>query len=136
MYNLTVAEAHTFFVGAGVVVGDGIVAFSSGGGGSSNLRPWISRIGEDRRLIKEANKLKGSSLEDEANELIRRFLQGNPNPGRWTRRLRGFTDVYELRGYEGARVYFREYNGIIEILGKSTKHNQNRVIGILQELYG
>ena len=43
-------------------------------------------------------------------------------------------DVYELRGKNRARVYYREVDGKIEILAKSNKDNQNKVIGILQKM--
>ena len=43
--------------------------------------------------------------------------------------------VFELRGKNRARVYYREVDGKIEILGKSVKNNQQKVIDILKNMY-
>lgn len=102
-----------------------------GGGGAA--RRTVSRIGEDERLIKEAQRAGRShqrSLDHLANELRR----GNLNPGIGTKRV--FGDVYEARAQDGARVYFRQTRQELEILGKSSKANQGRVIGLLEDLYG
>jgi len=47
-----------------------------------------------------------------------------------------FKDVYELRGKNRARVYYRKVDGKIEILAKSAKFNQGKVIKILKRMYG
>lgn len=58
---------------------------------------------------------------------------GNRNPGIETENV--FKDVYELRGKNRARMYYREVDGKIEILGKLVKSNQQKVINILKKMY-
>ncbi len=94
-----------------------------------------SLIEADERLVKEADKLVGTSYQESVNRLIEQLVQGNLNPGIGTKRL--FVNILEARARDGARVYFRvAEDTAIEILGKSTKANQGRVIGILEEMYG
>jgi hypothetical protein len=58
---------------------------------------------------------------------------GNQNPGIGTENV--FKDVFELRGKNRARVYYRKVDAKIEILAKSVKSNQQKVINILKKLY-
>tara|TARA_B110000037_G_C16955896_1_gene438852 strand:- start:552 stop:737 length:186 start_codon:yes stop_codon:yes gene_type:complete len=59
------------------------------------------------------------------------------NPGAGTKSVKGLKGVYEARGKtEGARVYFRNTDDGIEILGYSNKENQTQVIEKLAETYG
>jgi len=44
--------------------------------------------------------------------------------------------LYEARSTKGARVYFRTTQAGIEVVAKSSKHNQPQVIAILRKLYG
>jgi len=121
MYNLTVATAHTYFVGDG----QWLVHNTCG------LRSLISR---DSRLVKEAEAA-ARSHQRSLDALTEQLGKGNLNPGIGSKRL--FGDVFEARARDGARVYFRQVSDdVIEILGKSSKANQQRVINILQELYG
>ena len=46
-----------------------------------------------------------------------------------------FPYVYELRGKNYARMYYRKVDRKIEILGKSLKSNQQKVINILKRIY-
>ena len=61
---------------------------------------------------------------------------GNKSPGTGTKTL--FKGVKEARTRNGARLYFREKNGKIEILANSNKStkDQNDVIRILRKKYG
>jgi hypothetical protein len=61
---------------------------------------------------------------------------GNESPGIGTKTL--FKGVEEARARSGARLYFREKNGKIEVLAKSNKSlkNQKDVISILRKKYG
>ena len=59
---------------------------------------------------------------------------GNDNPGIGNRQVKNLKNVSEARGRNEGRVYFREKDGKIEILAKSNKDNQNKVIGILQKM--
>ena len=67
------------------------------------------------------------------NNLVEQLSLGNRNPGIGTEPV--FKNVYELRGENRARVYYREVDGTIEILGKSIKDNQQKVIDILRDMY-
>jgi hypothetical protein len=58
---------------------------------------------------------------------------GNQNPGIGTENV--FKDVFELRGKNRARVCYRKVDAKIEILAKSVKSNQQKVINILKKLY-
>jgi len=40
------------------------------------------------------------------------------------------------RGREGARVFYREKDGVMEILAKADKSNEQQIIKILTQLYG
>jgi hypothetical protein len=77
---------------------------------------------------------KDQAAQKDVNHLIEQLSLGNDNPGIGTENV--FKDVYELRGKNRARVYYREVDGKIEILGKSVKHNQQKVINILKKMYG
>ena len=59
---------------------------------------------------------------------------GNDNPGIGNRRVKNLKNVSGACGRNEGRVYFREKDGKIEILAKSNKDNQNKVIGILQKM--
>lgn len=78
-------------------------------------------MGKDRRV------------QDEANNLINQLLEGNKNPGIGGKNL--FKDINYLRGRNGARVFYRTTSNGIEILGKASKVNEQKVINILKKLY-
>jgi len=94
----------------------------------------VYRIKENPALIREAQR---AGLDQDAqrslNNLVEQLSLGNRNPGIGTEHV--FKDVYELRGKNRARVYYREVDGKIEILGKSVKSNQQKVINILKRMY-
>ena len=121
MYNLTVDQAHTFFVGASQWL-------------VHNQNCLRSVIHNDKRLVKEADKI-GSAHQSSIDSLTDQLSKGNLNPGIGSKNL--FGNVFEARARDGARVYFRTLkDGTVEVLAKSTKENQQRVIDILTELYG
>ena len=72
-------------------------------------------------------------MKREIKSLINQAAKGNLNPGIGTEHV--FKDVYELRGDNGGRVYFRKRQGQIEILAKLAKSNQQKVINILKKIY-
>ena len=120
VYNLEVAGTHSYFVGP--------------------QRLWVhngcqvvSRIGEDSRLVREAQRA-GRSAQRSLDHLVSELAKGNMNPGTFTKRL--FGNVLYARARDGARVFFRVAGDQIEILAKAVKVNENRVIRILKELYG
>lgn len=92
----------------------------------------IYRIKESPSLIRGAEiSGRDHAAQKSMNHLIDQLSLGNSNPGIDTQHL--FKGVYELRGKNRARVYYRKINGKIEILRKSVKHNQKKVINIFKK---
>jgi len=86
-------------------------------------------------ILAESRKL-GQAQSQEINQLLKQFLDGNPNPGIGTRRLPG-TNIFYLRGKDGGRVFLRQVDiNKYEILAYSDKKNEQRVINLLLEYYG
>ena len=107
------------------LLGAGILFFTkvrSGMRGNPQLEREAERMGSNK------------AVQDEANELIRKYLEGNHNPGLGTKSL--FKDIMYLRGRQGARIFFRITGGVMEILGKASKANEQKVIKILTDLFG
>lgn len=95
----------------------------------------VYRIKENPALIREAERMgKDQAAQKDGNNLIEQLSLGNDNPGIGNRRVKNLKDVLEARGRNQGRVYFREKDGKIEILAKSNKDNQNKVIDILQKM--
>lgn len=67
------------------------------------------------------------------NALIEKLSLGNENSGIETQHL--FKNVYELKAKKLARVYYKKVDGKVEILVKSVKSNQKKVIKILRRMY-
>lgn len=70
-----------------------------------------------------------------ALSLLRELSKGNLNPGTWTKTLKG-SGVRYARGKNGIRVFFKETEDGIQIVGMSTKHTESRVIEAVQNTYG
>ena len=97
----------------------------------------VYRIKENPALVREAERMgKDLKAQKDVNNLIEQLSLGNDNPGIGNRRVKGLKNVSEARGRNEGRVYFREKDGKIEILGKSVKSNQPKVINILKKMYG
>jgi hypothetical protein len=95
----------------------------------------VSRIKENPALVREAKRMgKDRAAQKDVHHLIEQLAKGNKNPGIGNQRVKGLKNVSEARGRNEGRVYFREKDGKIEILAKSNKDNQNKVIGILQKM--
>jgi len=95
----------------------------------------VYRIKENPALVQEAERMgKDQAAQKDVNHLIEQLSLGNDNPGIGNRRVKGLKNVSEARARNEGRVYFREKDGKIEILAKSNKDNQNKVIGILQKM--
>ncbi len=82
-------------------------------------------IKESSKLIKEAEKA-GKSHQNGLDKLVKELLKGNTNPGIGTKPVG--MGISELRHSDGSRVYIRTRGDTIEILGKSNKGNQQKVI--------
>ena len=95
----------------------------------------VYRIKENPALAREAKRSgRDQDAQRSLNNLVEQLSLGNRNPGIGTENI--FKNVYELRGKNRARVYYRKVDGKIEILGKSVKSNQQKVINILKKMYG
>ncbi len=81
-----------------------------------------SLINQDKGLINAAEEMgKNQRVQQEANDLVQQFLNGNKNPGIGSKNL--FKDINYLRGRNGARIFYRIQNGVMEILAKADKGN-------------
>jgi hypothetical protein len=101
--------------------------------GTSKLRV-SSLIKNDSRLVNAAQQMgKNKKVQQEADELIQKFISGNTNPGLGTKKI--FGNISYLRGRGGERVFYRMRNGTMEILAKSSKANEQTVINVLKKLY-
>lgn len=124
MYNLEVAQDHTFTVGAGLWVVHNCAD-------SKGIR---SLIGTDNRLIKAAEKAgKDQSIQRDIDNMTQRLLQGG-DPGKEQGSLT--KGISYLRSQNGARIFYRVRGGTYEILGKSSKANESQVIQTVLELFG
>ncbi|MEU9001599.1 hypothetical protein [Streptomyces sp. NPDC048551] len=94
-----------------------------------------SALGKDTRLAKLAEKsTKNESVQKEMNSLINKLIEGNDDPGKGTKGLPG--GIRYLRGDAGARLFFRRVGDAYEIVGKSDKKLESKVIDELAALYG
>jgi putative component of toxin-antitoxin plasmid stabilization module len=95
----------------------------------------VDKIKESPGLTREAQKsMKNQQARRDINHLIEQLHLGNKNPGTHNKKVDGLKNVTEARGKKGGRVYFRERHGTIEILGKSNKTNQDKVVAMLQKM--
>nr|QYB18974.1 hypothetical protein [Climaconeis cf. scalaris]QYB19179.1 hypothetical protein [Climaconeis cf. scalaris] len=96
----------------------------------------INRIKENSLLTKEAKwSARNQDAQKSFDKLIKQLSLGNTHPGKGRKYL--FNGVLEARGSAGARIYYK-YNqreNTLEILAKSVKANQNKVVKTLRELY-
>ncbi len=94
-----------------------------------------SALGKESRLAELAAKsTKNEKVQREMNSLIKKLMDGNDNPGRGTKGLPG--GIRYLRGDAGARLFFRKVGDGWEIVGKSDKDQEDKVIAELMDLYG
>jgi hypothetical protein len=96
----------------------------------------VSRIKDSKRLVKEAEKsCKNDAVQRDLNHLEDELRNGNLSPGKGSLKVGGLQNVWEARGTQGGRLYYRiTPSGIIEILAKSGKSNQQDVINIMDNL--
>ncbi|HEY8981467.1 MAG TPA: hypothetical protein VIU15_18000, partial [Streptomyces sp.] len=96
-----------------------------------------SAIGKDKRLSDLAElSTKNQQVQAEMNDMFRKLMEGNLNPGKYTKGLPGAGGVQYARGQKGARLFFRQKGDTIEIVGKADKKYEDKVIDRLKELYG
>ncbi len=78
---------------------------------------------------------KNQKVQADLDSLFQQLSRGNMNPGLGSRALAG-TDVTYARGRNGGRLFFRNVDGGIQIVGESDKANESKVIARLNQLYG
>ncbi|MEU4328977.1 LamG-like jellyroll fold domain-containing protein [Nonomuraea dietziae] len=126
VYNLSVADIHTYHVAAGDV---SVLVHNTG-----PCFKIASAIHNDPFLVRAAEEA-GRSNQRGLDLLFVQLSRGNMNPGKGNGYLTG-TDVMYARHDDGARLFFRNVNGTITIVGKANKGNEKKVINRLQKLYG
>ena len=128
MWDLTVAQDHDFYV----LVGPTPILVHNSGICVTSL---IEKSGSPLlvRAAKEAGRNEG--VQREMDGLIAKLGQGNMNPGIANKFMTGLGINY-ARGRLGARVFFRNTQGGIEILAKASKDNETRVWNELRRIYG
>ncbi|MER6007438.1 polymorphic toxin-type HINT domain-containing protein [Nonomuraea angiospora] len=125
VYNLTVADLHTYYV----VAGNASVLVHN-----ANCYKMLSAIGSDPGLVRAAEAA-GRSHQRSLDKLTAELMKGNLNPGIGNGSLKG-TGIMYARARDGARVFFIQKGNTITIVGKANKGNEDSVIKRLQELYG
>ncbi|MEN4758931.1 RHS repeat-associated core domain-containing protein [Chryseobacterium sp. C39-AII1] len=96
-----------------------------------------SLVKTDSKILKFAKEtFQGNELlSKEATGLIEQAMGGNLKAGRGAKDIGN--GIFELRGHnQGARIYYRMNEGIMEILGYSNKGNQQKVIDVIKKKYG
>ncbi|MEW1689323.1 polymorphic toxin-type HINT domain-containing protein [Streptomyces sp. NPDC091263] len=124
-YNLTVDDLHTYYVLAGttpVLV--------------HNSTCLTSAIHDDPLLVKAAKKAgKNEDAQADLDAMQKRLGEGNMNPGLGNGSLPG-TGISYARSRNGARLFFRNTESGVQIVGKSSKANEDAVIARLKRIYG
>lgn len=96
--------------------------------------PVVSRIKESSKLVNGAEAA-GRSAQASLDRLVTQLSRGNLNPGLGSKSIGN--GISEARARDGARVYFRTLaDGTIEILGKSTKNDQAKIIKEVLNTFG
>ncbi len=105
-------------------------------GADGTERLISSRVKSESGLYRQSQRLSQQASED-ANSLLKQFLNGNSNPGIGNSTLPG-TNIFYLRaGPSGARVFLRKVGeNSYEILAYADKGNENAVIRLLYQIYG
>ena len=116
--------------------GERIISIAQAGLAATRGKSSITSIVKsDAKLLRLAQEtFKGNSmLTKEANGLIDQLSKGNMNPGIGTKNIGH--GIYEARGSNGARVYFRNNTNGVEIVGYSHKGNQTQVIDHILKVF-
>ncbi|MEU0587543.1 hypothetical protein [Streptomyces sp. NPDC006132] len=96
-----------------------------------------SAIGKDSVLTKLAQKTgKDQTAQKDLDHLFAELAKGNMTPGTFNKMLDGAEGVRYARGRNGGRLFFRVVEDGVEIVGKSNKQWEQRVIDRLKKLYG
>lgn len=85
-------------------------------------------------MLINAAQATGKSHQEGIDKLTAQLKNGNVNPGIGSKPIG--QGISEARARDGARVYFRANRNTIEILGKSNKANQAKVIQEVIKQFG
>ena len=86
-------------------------------------------------MIREAQRSgRNIKVQEDIDRLTAQLRNGNLNPGIGSKPIG--SGISEARGANGGRVYFRVIGETVEILGKSGKGNQSRVIREVMRIWG
>jgi len=121
---LSLFSVLSFILGAGLILAGGV-----------QNKVIRSRVSKDSLLLRVAQDVgRRQAISRDINHLIAELNKGNTTPGLGTKTVSN--GIYELRGRNGGRVYYREIEkGKYEILGYSDKPSQRGVINRLKDLY-
>ncbi len=98
------------------------------------LRSALNEYRVLERLAKEAGS--DQKVQRDLDHLTKELSKGNTEAGLGTKYLEGTENIRYMRGRNGGRLYFREIGGGYVVVAKSSKKNQDQVMGRLQEFYG
>lgn len=131
-----------------VLDGVSVAAAAKPGGGPTGLmskalpkvvavNALTSSIKNDKRLVKLAEKAgENKGAQEGIAAMTDQIKKGNLDPGIGTHDVSGTKAIQEARHRNGGRLYFRKTGDkSVEIVAKSDKANQDKVISVLQELY-
>ena len=106
------------------------------GGEANGAIKIVSSVKSDSKLLAYAVETFESStaLRNEANALLKQAAKGNFDAGIGRNIIT--KSITEMRGKNGARIYYRMENNVMEIVGYSKKPNQQKVIDRLIKIYG
>ena len=114
MFNLTVSEAHTYYVG-----NDGWLVHNVGAPRATDVNRLVNQVDGNPWLERAARSMSDKAQQDVDN-IIEQLRNGNANPGKGTKALdNGFL---ESRGQNGGRVIVKQIEGGYEILAKFQGH--------------
>lgn len=103
---------------------------------SITLSSAIKKSSSILRLTQDA--VRNKTIERELNHLVKELSKGNFEAGLGYPGHVGGTDVFYMRGRNGARVYYHKIgDNNYEIVAKSAKgRNQDQVMDNLRDMYG
>jgi hypothetical protein len=89
---------------------------------------------DDYLLDAAAQTVENIELRSSIESLIQQAKHGNTSPGSGSHKVDGLKYTWSYRNYNGARIYYRYKDQMIEILAVSNKKNQNQVIAALERM--
>jgi hypothetical protein len=92
----------------------------------------ISNIDKMKGLVRHAESA-GSRVQASLDHLVKELGKGNLDPGIGTSNLKG--SIYYARARDGARVFFVRRPGVVEIIAKADKSNEDAVINMILKNY-